>query len=62
MIDIELEFNKSGYDYDKSIDFIDKLPYSIEDASIQPNELSYHKTFNTKLLCIKLIKAINYTV
>ena len=49
MIDIELEFNKSGYDYDKSIDFIDKLPYSIEDASIQPNELSYHKTFNTKL-------------
>ena len=49
MIDIELEFNKSGYDYDKSIDFIDKLPYSIEDASIQPNELSYHKTFNMKL-------------
>lgn len=49
MIDIELEFNKSGYDYDKSIDFIDKLPYSIEDTSIQPNELSYHKTFNTKL-------------
>lgn len=49
MIDVKLVFNKSGYDYDKSIDFVDKLPYSINDILIQPNELSYHKTFNLKL-------------
>lgn len=52
MIDIEIEFNNPeyyDYDYDKSIDFIDKLPYSKNDISIQPNELAYHKTFNRKL-------------
>jgi hypothetical protein len=49
MIDVELEFNKSVYDYDKTIDVIDILPYSSKDFEIQPNELSYYKTFNTKL-------------
>ena len=51
MIDIELEFNKAEYiyDYDKSIDVIDVLPYSVNEVLIQPNELSYYKTFNMKL-------------
>lgn len=51
MIDIEVEFNKEEYiyDYDKSIDVVDALPYSIEDINIQPNELSYHGTINKKL-------------
>jgi hypothetical protein len=51
MIDIELEFNKAEYiyDYDKSIDVFDVLPYSVNEVLIQPNELSYYKTFNMKL-------------
>lgn len=51
MIDIEIEFNKEEYiyDYDKSIDVVDILPYSINEISIQPNELSYYKTINKKL-------------
>ncbi len=51
MIDIELEFNKEEYiyDYDKSIDVIDVLPYSINQILIQPNELAYYKTINIKL-------------
>lgn len=48
MINIRTEFEKSPYDYDRSTNFVDTLPFK-EECYIQPNELSYYKTFNLKL-------------
>jgi hypothetical protein len=48
MISIKTEFEKSFYDYDKSTNFVDTLPFKSE-CYLQPNELSYYKTFNLKM-------------
>jgi hypothetical protein len=48
MIDIFTEFNKTNYDYNRSFNIPNILPYKGEFV-IQPNELSYHKSFNIKL-------------
>jgi hypothetical protein len=49
MIAISSEFEKSIFDYDKTIDVLDVLPYNKNEIIIQPNELSYHRTINVKL-------------
>jgi hypothetical protein len=49
MINIRTEFDKSKFEFDRSIDVKDVLPYSSKDYYIQPNELSYHETFNMKM-------------
>lgn len=43
------EFKNSNIEFDRSINTNNELPYNSEHYHIQPNELSYHKTFNTKL-------------
>lgn len=48
MINIKTEFNKSTYNYDRRFDVRDILPFKNE-YFIQPNELSYYKSFNIKL-------------
>ncbi len=45
---IKTEFQKGNFDYDKSVNVVDVLPYKSE-FYIQPNELSYHKAFILKL-------------
>ncbi len=49
MIDILTEFNKTDMRFDRSIDVKDVLPNFSGEYHIQPNELSYHKTFNNKV-------------
>lgn len=49
MTNILSEFEKSNIEFDRSIDVDNSLPYKRLDCHIQPNELSYHKTFNIKL-------------
>jgi hypothetical protein len=48
MINIKTEFNKSNFNYDRTFDIVDVLPYN-DEYIIQPNELSYYNTFNIKL-------------
>jgi hypothetical protein len=48
MINIKTEFEKSTFNYDRQFDVLDVLPFEKE-YIIQPNELSYYKTFNIKL-------------
>jgi hypothetical protein len=48
MINIKTEFAKSNYNYDRRFDVRDILPFKNE-YFIQPNELSYYKSFNIKL-------------
>ena len=49
MINIKTEFEKTNIQFDRSIDTVNVLPHGSIDYQIQPNELSYHKTFNTKI-------------
>ena len=46
---IKTEFEKTGIEFDRSIDSKNILPYGPAHYQIQPNELSYHKTFNIKI-------------
>jgi hypothetical protein len=48
MTNIRTEFEKSNIDFNRSIDTENILPYNALHYQIQPNELSYYKTFNTK--------------
>jgi hypothetical protein len=48
MISIKTEFNKTDFNYDRTLYVVDTLPYT-EEYIIQPNELSYHTSFNIKL-------------
>jgi hypothetical protein len=48
LINIKTEFAKSTYNYDRRFDVRDILPFKNE-YFIQPNELSYYKSFNIKL-------------
>lgn len=49
MTNILTEFKKTDIEFDRSIDTKNKLPYTPFYYHIQPNDLSYHKTFNTKI-------------
>lgn len=49
MTSIKTEFEKTDIEFDRSIDTKNVLPYGSTYYQIQPNELSYHKTFNTKI-------------
>jgi hypothetical protein len=49
MTNIRTEFEKSDIDFDRSIDTKNILPYNALHYQIQPNDLSYYKTFNTKI-------------
>jgi hypothetical protein len=49
MIDINTELKKTDIEFDRSIDSQNILPYGPFNYRIQPNELSYHKTFNIKI-------------
>ena len=49
MTNILTEFEKTDIEFDRSIDTKNVLPHTSLDYYIQPNELSYHKTFNTKI-------------
>jgi len=48
MKSIKLEFNNTNFNYDRTFEIVDELPYQSE-YIIQPNELSYYNTFNIKL-------------
>ena len=48
MISITKEFEKTDFNYDKTVNVIDVLPYQTE-FIIQPNELAYYRVFNTKI-------------
>jgi hypothetical protein len=48
MISIKTEFENSEFNYDRTLNDKDILPYTKE-YFIQPNELSYYKSFNIKL-------------
>ena len=48
MINIITEFDKTEFDYDRTLGIPNILPYQ-DNFYIQPNELSYYKTFNLKL-------------
>ena len=49
MTNILTEFEKTDIEFDRSIDTKNVLPHTSLDYYIQPNELSYHKTFNIKI-------------
>lgn len=46
---ISLEFKKAGFIYDRLPSDTFKLPYSLEEIKIQPNELAVASTFNLKI-------------
>ena len=48
MKSIKIEFNETNFNYDRTFDIVDSLPY-VNEYIIQPNELSYYNTFNIKL-------------
>lgn len=49
MKNIRTEFEKTNIEFDRSIDTKNILLYGPTHYQIQPNELAYHKTFNTKI-------------
>ena len=48
MKSIKQEFNNTNFNYDRTFEIVDALPYQKE-YIIQPNELSYYNAFNLKL-------------
>jgi hypothetical protein len=49
MTNISTEFKKTNIQFDRSTDVKNELPYDSSYYHIQPNELAYYKTFNTKI-------------
>jgi hypothetical protein len=48
MVNIKTVFENSEFNYDRQFNVVNKLPFD-DEYFIQPNELSFYKTFNIKL-------------